>query len=115
MIGLEGDAAVDGVRQGNVDRALHPQQVVFADGGIDVAAQFIGGPVGDEVREAAGGVAAEQGSLRTAQHLDPVDVEQGERESGHLADVDVIDIDGGGAFLVIGEVVLRHAANRQTE
>ena len=99
----------------DVDRALDAQQVALAECGVDVSAQFIRRPAGDEVGEAAGGVAAEQGALRTAQHLDPVDVEQGESESRHLADVHVIDVDGRRAFLVVGEVVLRDAANRETE
>jgi hypothetical protein len=71
--------------------------------------------VGNEVRKAAGGVAAEQRALRAAQHLDTINVEQGKRESRHLADVDVVDVNGGRTFLVIGKVVLRHTANRQTE
>jgi len=67
------------------------------------------------VRKPAGRIAAEQGSLRSAQHLDAVDVERRECQPDHLTHIDVINVDRRGALLVIGEVVLHDAADCEAE
>ncbi|MNI44995.1 hypothetical protein D3C73_993960 [compost metagenome] len=68
--------------------------------------QVFGRAFGNEADGAAGGVAAVQGALRAAQHLDPVDVE--DQPLGHdrdrIGDLVHIDADGG---RVVGGVVLK--------
>jgi hypothetical protein len=69
----------------------------------------------DELRKSAGRVASEQGALWSTQHLDAIDVEELESEPCHLTDIGIVDIHGRRGLLMIGEVVLGHAADGKAE
>ena len=115
VVRLEREAAIDAVPQLTVDRALDSGEVALPDRHVDVATGLVGGAAGHEIGETAGRVATEQRALGTAEHLDPVHVEHGEGQTRHLADVDVVDVDGRRTFLMVREVILGHAADRQAE
>src|SRR5205085_11408354 len=66
----EGDLLAE--RAGNADLAAN--LVEIAVGQVDMAAEVELRPGADDVDEAGRRVAAEQGALRAAQHLDPLDV-----------------------------------------
>jgi hypothetical protein len=62
------------------------------------------------VDQAAGGVAAEQGALRAAQHFHALGIEQLAGNAVDRAHVGIVHVHRDGRFEVIGEVVLRNAA-----
>ena len=93
------------------DRTLDVEVLIAARAHGQVRLEVPGGLVGDELDGAAGGVAAEQGALRPAQHLDPLQVEQGEARRDEGAGIAVVLIDGHRRLLLVAEVVLRHAAD----
>src|SRR5207237_8717104 len=97
------------------ERAFDTQEVPLPEGHVHVAARLVGRAARDEVCQPTGRVATEQGSLGSAQYFDAVDIEGRKCQTDHLADVDVVDVYRGRALLVIGEVVLHHAANGEAD
>ena len=59
--------------------------------------------------EAASRIAAEQRSLRTAQHLDACGVEQLTRNAVDGAHIGIVHVNGDWCFKVVRKVVLRDA------
>lgn len=86
--------------------------VVIADGAFHVAAEILAGLVRDEVGKATGCIAPEQGALRAAQDLHPLHVIELEAGAGHLADIDLVEVQRDRALDVGGEVAARHTADR---
>ena len=75
---------IDAVPELAADRALDAKQVVLAGGDIGVSLVVIRRAARDELRQAAGGVAAEQRALRACAQVTlpyPIDVEQGEGQA----------------------------------
>ncbi|MNS42524.1 hypothetical protein D3C72_749040 [compost metagenome] len=93
--------------------ALRPEQVVSAPLGHQSGGQVFGRAFGDEADGAAGGVAAVEGALRSAQDLDPVDVE--DQALGHDRDRigDLVHIDADGGRVVRGVVLEADAAQAE--
>ncbi len=90
-----GDRAADAERvadrQGH--RADQVDLVVAAVGGAHPGVEFVAEPAGDIFERAADRVAAVERTLRPAQHLDPLDVENVEHRRLRAGDVDVVDIE----------------------
>jgi hypothetical protein len=82
---------------------------------LDIALLGVSRLPRDEIRKPTRCVASEQRSLRPAQHLDTLHVEQREGETGHLADIDFVDINRRRTFLVVGKVILRDSADGEGE
>ena len=105
--GTQGQHVVDG----HVDHAFEVAQVVVAQRGVDLALEPIFRLVGDEVDGTCGGVSPVQRALRPAQHLDALQVE--ERGTGRLraAEVDPVNLEGGGRVAHLGGVAADDAAD----
>ena len=115
MIALERKTTINILRDCTTDSAFNTRQISLTDRDVDVPARLIGRTSCHKISETASGVSAEQRPLRPAQDLNSIHVKHGESQSGHLADVNIVNIDCSRAFLMIREVVLRNASNRQTE
>ena len=115
VVALKREAGVDALPERAVHRALDVHQVMRAEGHIRESVVVIRGAPRHEVRKAAGRVAAKQRALRATQNFHPLHVEHREGQPRHLADVDVVDVDGSRTLLMVREIVLRDAADRQTE
>src|SRR6185312_16132287 len=73
---LGGSAEEQVVGDGNVDRPAQLGAAIIAQGGVDIAAEFTVGLARAVQDGAAGGVAADQGTLGALQHFHAVDVEK---------------------------------------
>ena len=106
-----GQPGLHGLADRAAHRTFHPARRVVAEGEPAVALQFLGGRGADVLQQPAGGVAAEQRPLGTAQNLDPLDVEQLGVRPADRADIGVVDEHRDGRFVMVREIVLRDAAN----
>ena len=70
----------------------------IAQAGNDLAAEFAGRRLADQVDCAAFGVAAEQGALRTLEDFDPLDFEQTCVQAVLAGEVDAVDVDADAGF-----------------
>ena len=110
-----GDAARHAETQAGGDAAAHrafqraPVEAFVGARGIAVEVRPAG-VVADVLDQAAGGIAAEQRALRPAQHFHALHIEQLAGNAVDRAHVGIVDIDRDRAFQIVGEVVLRNAA-----
>jgi len=104
--GRAGEADRERVGQRQVQRALRLHGIEVAVFSVGVTLNAVGrGLLGDDVDDAAGRVAAEQGALRTAQDFKPLDVEELGLEQARRVDVEFVEVDRGRGF--------RRGADRQ--
>ena len=89
---IAGDLDRKTVGQRHVDRGARQLLVVAAIAHFGIAADRLPGLAHDDADRAARGVAPEQRSLRSAQHLDALDIEQRQVVGILSAQIDVIDI-----------------------
>ncbi|MNZ68663.1 hypothetical protein D3C78_869330 [compost metagenome] len=99
-------------RAGN--RALGLEVSVFAHRRFDAALRGKGRRAGADIDHASGGVLAEQGALRTAQHFELLDVHQVEYGHAGAAEVNVVDVQADTAFQAIAGRVVAQATDRHT-
>ncbi len=76
---------------GDVGRA--GKLIIGTSGHADLAGEFFRRILRYDIDQAAGGVATEQGSLRTTKHFDALNIDQVEAERRHDRLVDTVDID----------------------
>ena len=88
--------------------AVNPSET--AEAKLRLAAELAGGPLGHDLHRAADRVLAEERALRSAQHLDALDVEQFEHRARRAGEVDVVDVDADARILGDDEVGLADAA-----
>ncbi len=93
VLGHAGDAKQQGVVDRPGDEGLGAAVAIGAHVSVEASAVAAGRAVADEVDGAAGGVAAVQGALGSAQHLHPRQVEDlagglDRERIGHLVDID---------------------------
>ena len=104
-------AHAQALRQRTAHRAFDRAAVEAFVARVDVAVQFsLAGVRADVLDQAARRVAPEQRALRPAQHFHALDVEQLARKPVHRPHVGIIDINRDRRFEIVGEVVLRNAA-----
>ena len=108
---MKANAALHAVAERAGQRAVQDDLVVAADRQVGVTLEFIRRLSRDELDCAAGGVAAEQRSLRAAQRLDAREVEHGKAREVDRARVAVVLVDRDRRFLLVAVVVLRNAAD----
>ncbi|MND85233.1 hypothetical protein D3C80_771490 [compost metagenome] len=113
LFGRDGQASAQAARQGTGDIAFASEQVMAAPFSHQAGRQLLCRALGDEADGAAGGVAAVEGALRSAQDLDPVDVE--DQALGHDRDRigDLVHIDADGGRVVRGVVLEADAAQAE--
>ena len=88
------DARVQRIRnESEVTAGLDLDEIEVAIGGVDVAVGLLAGLLREQLDGAADRVLAGQGALRTAQHLDTVEVGHVEVRAEQQAVVDIIHID----------------------
>ena len=80
------------------DTAVDAAKVVIADGRFAISFSGELRLGGDDVNQARRGVAAEQGALRPAQHLDPIDRPKLGQAGADAAAINTVDKHGDGAF-----------------
>jgi len=106
---------VDPQRQGVVDRQVHQTLeaalVVFAQPDAEARLEFVAGLVGGDGHGAGGAVAAEQGALRSFQHLDPGHVAERQQAGARARRIDAVDIDAHRLVGADAEVRRRDPAN----
>ncbi len=78
------------------EAALDDLVLVRAVVELEVAVVLEVGLAGDHVDRAASGVLAPQSALRSAQHLDALEIEQREAGSGGVTDVNVVEVEADG-------------------
>src|SRR6185437_2096031 len=108
--GGEGYSCRESVRQRSTDStfALYGAEVAASD--LHVALRMIRGRGTDVLNETAGGITAEQGALRAAQHFDPLQVEHRSGQCAGGGDVGIVRVDSDRCLLVVTEIVLGYAA-----
>ena len=106
----KGQSRRHGVAQLSVDGPFRVESLIVAAGHIDEPVIGERGLVTDVMDQTAGRIAAEQRTLGTPQHLDSIDVEQTSRQCAGRCNVGIVRIGRHGRFLVVAEIVLRHAA-----
>ncbi len=112
MLGLlEGQADRQLVRQRRIHHAEGAHQAIVAELFLQGGVECVHRLVGDDIDAAAGRVAAIEGALRTAQHLDPVDVIEGSVGPVVAGLVDTVDVEGDGRIQSRGVVVRADAAD----
>ena len=89
--GVQLDRDIGDLRK--IDMDLPGIAAVIADPRRCAKAEFAGRLAGDDAQGAAFGIAAEKRALRPAQHLDPLNVEQGGVEALRTAEIDAVQID----------------------
>jgi hypothetical protein len=89
--------------------------VVAAVREIDEAVELVGGSLADEMHDAAGRVATEQRSLRPAQDLDTLQVEELEAQAPGGGTVDVVDVHRDRVLVGVGEIVQPDAAQEEVD
>ncbi|MNC27765.1 hypothetical protein D3C75_759520 [compost metagenome] len=88
------------------------QVAVFTNRLLDAALAVEGGLARGDVEHAGGGVLAEQRTLRAAQHLQLLHVQQVEHRHAGAAEVDVVQVDADAAFQAIAGRVVAQATDR---
>ncbi len=71
----EGEPALHAFGEGQIDHAFVIEGLIVADIRRGAGLELVDRLVGDDVDQAGGGVAAEQGALRPFQHLDTFNIE----------------------------------------
>ena len=90
---------------------MRVDQAVVAEFRAELAAEFVARIRGGDEHRATDGVAAEQGSLRSAQHLHVGDVAQRHRGADGVADVHVVDVEADARIDRGGGIGLADAAD----
>ena len=103
--GVEGKPAADTIAKRPAHEAFDGPGRIVADPEIQPPLEFLRRLARKEVDRTAGGVAPVERSLRSLEHLDPLDVEQQKVQHGGVAVVDLVDVNGDGRALNGGEVV----------
>ncbi len=93
ILRAEAEAAVDPVRDRQVERAFRIDAVVRADTEPCVAAELAGRALRGEQHRARSGVLAEQRALRALEHLERGDVVEIEIVAFEPADIHVVDVE----------------------
>ena len=110
---IGGDRAADG--EGITHRDRSGQQevalIVRAHLGPRRQAGIVAQPLGDVFDRTADGVAAVEGALRPAKHLDPRDVEDVQHRALGTGHIDVVDIEADAGLEAPQRVLLAHAAD----
>src|SRR5690606_13128401 len=97
--------------QAEVGAGAQSDAVAAALDGLDVAGVAAGRPLREQSHCAADRVATRQRALRSAQHFDPLEVEQVEDRSRQRGIIDVVDIEADARLDRGIEVELAHPAD----
>src|SRR5262249_42285160 len=92
---------------------LGPTLVIRPVADFDLSLELVSRTFRDVVDVASRRVASVQRALRTLQYFDAVDVEEAEAEQRRGAEIDIVDVNSGGARLVRLEHVEPDAADRE--
>ena len=115
LVGCEGNPRGHIFTDGAVHHALGLEGAVGLHAGFQVGGKFPCGFPGNEMYQAAGGVAAEQGALRPAQHFRPVHVEILQVQAADRGAVDVVEVNSDGVFVKIGYFVQAYTPQEKVD
>ena len=93
------------------DIAFEPHEIVIAIGRLEPPFEAVAGPAADHVDRSAHRIAAVERALRSAQHLDPLHIQEIGEITGRASEIDPVEMDSRRGIGAAEHIVRADAAN----